>query len=92
MDDLYTRSGRLLQRSGHDLHSRSGFYLGRLQGGKVFDPDGRYCGTLVGDRIVYRTVDSAARGTVTTAPPCPPGTGPNRNGCALWGIEPPFGD
>ncbi len=92
MDDLYTRSGRLLQRLGDHLHSRSGSYLGQLRNGKVFDPDGRYCGTIVGDRVVYRTVDSAASSTASVAVVCPPSTQANRNGSSLWGIEPPFAD
>ena len=92
MDDLYTRSGRLLQRLGNNLHSRSGRYLGQLHNGKVFDPDGRYCGTVVGDRVVYRTIDSAATATASFAMVCPASTRANRVGSALWGIEPPFAD
>lgn len=92
MDDLYTRSGRLLQRVGNHLHSRSGRYLGQFENGKVFDPNGRYCGTLVGDRVVYRTVDSAAKTGPSEGGECPPSTHANRNGMPLWGIEPPFSD
>jgi hypothetical protein len=92
MDDLYTRSGRLLQRLGDHLHSRSGRYLGQLLNGKVFGPDGRYCGTIVGDRVVYRTVDSAATIAASVAAACPASTGANRNGSSLWGIEPSFAD
>ena len=91
MDDLYTRSGLLLQLLGSNLHSRSGRYLGQLQDGKVFDRAGRYGGTLVGDRIVFRTVDSAAVGKASEAAACPPSTHANRKGSGLWGIEPPFG-
>lgn len=92
MDDLYTRSGRLLQLLGNQLHSRSGNYLGQLANGKVYDPSGRYCGTVVGDRVVYRTMDSAARSAASVAETCPASTRPNRTGSALWGIEPPFND
>jgi hypothetical protein len=92
MDDLYTRSGRLLQRLGNQLHSRSGSYLGQLRNGKVFDPSGRYCGTVVGDRVVYRTVDSAGAGPVSAAAVCPASTRANHTGSSLWGIEPPFAD
>ena len=92
MDDLYTRSGRLLQRLGNNLHSRSGRYLGQLRNGKVFDPDGRYCGTVVGDRVVYRTIDSAATVPASVAAGCPASSRANRVGSALWGIEPPFAD
>jgi len=92
MTELYTRSGRLLQLVGNHVHSRSGRYLGQLSNGKVFDPNGRYCGTLVGDRVVYRTIDSAAAAAASTAEGCPASTGANRNGSSLWGQEPPFGD
>jgi hypothetical protein len=93
MDHLYTRSGRLLQRLGNQLHSRSGRYLGQLQNGKVFDPNGRYCGTIVGERVVYRTIDSAATAASSTPVTTPPSsTGPNLTGASLWGIEPPFED
>lgn len=92
MDDLYTRSGRLLQRLDNNLHARSGRYLGQVQNGKVFDRDGRYSGTLVGDRVVYRTVDSAAVGPVSEAAACEASTHANRKGSGLWGVEPPFDD
>lgn len=92
MTDLYTRGGRLLQRFGNHLHSRSGLYLGQLQNGKVFDPDGRYCGTIVGDRVVYRTIDSAASAAASVALMCPASSEANRKSAPLWGVEPPFAD
>ncbi len=92
MDVLYTRSGRLLQRLGNQLHSRTGRYLGQIHNGKVFDPDGRYCGTLVGDRVVYRTIDSAATSTASAAAACAASIRANRTGSALWGVEPSFAD
>ena len=61
-------------------------------GSAVYDPEGRYCGTLVGDRVVYRTVDSSDRMSASTAVDCPAGTGVNRHGMNLWGLEPPFND
>jgi hypothetical protein len=92
MDALYTRSGRLLQRWGNHLHSRSGRYLGQVDNGKVFGPDGRYCGTIVGDRVVYRTIDSAATRAASAVETCPASPHANRMGSAIWGIEPPFAD
>lgn len=92
MHDLYTRSGRLLQRREDHLYSRSGAYLGQFVGSKVFDTEGRYCGTLVGDRIVYRTVDSAGAGAPSVADTCPTSDHPNHHGISLWGMEPPFAD
>ena len=92
MDDLYTKSGRLLQRVGNQLYSRSGRYLGQVEDRKVFDPDGRYCGTIVGDRVVYRTIDSAAAGVATLAAARAPSTKGSQKGSAVWGTEPPFAD
>lgn len=93
MNDLYTKSGRLLQRVDNQLYSRSGRYLGRFENQKVYDPDGRYCGTLVGDRVVYRTIDSAAVGAASLATAaCAVSTHANRNGSPIWGVEPPFTD
>jgi hypothetical protein len=92
MDHLYTRSGRVLQRFGADLFSRSGHYLGHLHNGKVFDSAGRYSGTVVGDRIVYRTIDSAATSTPATAADRPASTLANHTGSSVWGREPSFAD
>ena len=85
MDDMYTRSGLLLQLLGTHLHSQSGRYLGHVDDGKVFGPDGRYSGTVVGDRVVYRTVDSAATGMASTAKCCALSTHASRSGSRLWG-------
>jgi len=90
MNDLYTKSGRLLQVRGEHVHARSGRYLGLVHCGKVFGPDGRYCGTIVGDRVVYRTIDSAAGAAASDAAACPSSTDPNRKGSPVWGREPPF--
>jgi hypothetical protein len=92
MDVLYTRSGRLLQRSGNHVYSRSGSYLGQLKGGKVFDPSGCYCGTIVGDRVVYRTIDSAMKVPASIMEACSATSHPNRTGSSIWGTEPPFRD
>ena len=92
MDHLYTRSGRLLQRLGNQLHSRSGSYLGQLQNGKVYDPNGRYAGTIVGERVVYRTIDSAAKAPISAAVVLAASTQPNLTGSSIWGTEPKFED
>jgi hypothetical protein len=63
VSDLYTKNGRPLQRSGDDLYSRSGRYLGRVRNGKVYDQSGKYAGTIVGDRVVYRGTDGATIGS-----------------------------
>jgi len=92
MEHLYTRSGRLLQRSGNQLHSRSGSYIGLVQNGKVYDPEGRYAGTVVGERVVYRTIDSAAKAPASAAAGCAASTRPDLAGSSIWGTEPPFED
>jgi hypothetical protein len=47
--DLYTKDGRPLQVSGEIVYSGSGTMMGRIKGEKVFGPDGRYVGTIVGE-------------------------------------------
>ena len=92
MIDLYTRSGRLLQVQGNNLHSRSGAFLGQLINNKVYDTEGRYCATVVGDRVVYRTIDSAATAAAFEGGVVPASVTPNRSGTSLWGREPNFVD
>lgn len=90
MSYLYTKSGRPLTRSGDDLFNSSGKQVGRIQGNRVFDPHGRYVGTVDGDIVVYRSTDSAVLGSAY-APSARAGsaTAP-RAGSAIWGDEPPF--
>ena len=57
--DLYTKSERPLQVSRDNVHSRSGKIVGRIRGEKVFGTDGRYVGTIVGNRLVYRSTQGA---------------------------------
>jgi hypothetical protein len=92
MSLLYTKRGRPLRLSGDNVYSRSGVHVGRVRGGKVYDPRGRYAGTVVGDRVIYRQVDSASIGSpcvrsasagIAAAPRVP---------SALWGDEPDFPD
>lgn len=92
MDDLYTRNGRPLQLTGDQLHSRSGHYLGHVRHGKAFDPTGRYCGTVIGNRVVYRSIDSASTSSPTTAADRTASTRANQARSSLWGHEPPFED
>lgn len=67
MPQLYTKNGHPLQRDGDRLFAGSGTYLGTIQGRYVFDTSGQYAGTLDGDRVVYRTVDSARISSPTIA-------------------------
>ena len=90
--DLYTKNGRPLQVYSEIVYSRSGKVIGRIRGKKVYGTDGRYAGTIVGDRLVYRSIDGARvsspfsrgnRGGVAKG---------HRAGSAVWGEEPKLPD
>lgn len=66
--------------------------MGRISGNKVYSPNGRYAGTVDGDRVVYRSTDSA---TISGpfAPTVSAGSASaNAAGSAVWGDEPYFPD
>jgi hypothetical protein len=88
MSDLYTRNGKPLKVNGDDIFDASGQHVGRRRGDKVYGPDGVYAGTIVGDRVVYRSTDSAAISS-PFAPRASAGTAEaNRAGSGVWGEEP----
>jgi hypothetical protein len=88
MDALYTKNGKPLQVSGEDIFDCNGIQVGRRRGDRIYGPDGRYAGTIVGDRVVYRSTQSASRGS-SFAPRRRAGIArANRAGSALWGDEP----
>ncbi|EGR1085582.1 hypothetical protein EFU56_08375 [Vibrio cholerae] len=55
---LYTKNGIPLHVSGSIVYSKSGTAFGKIKGNKVFATNGHYIGTIVGDRLVYRQMDS----------------------------------
>lgn len=59
--NLYTKNGKPLQVTGITVYSRSGKVVGCINGSKVFGINGRYVGTIVGDRLVYRSTDDNTR-------------------------------
>ena len=63
MEYLYTKNGKPLVLDGDDIFDRNGRHVGRRRGKKVYGPNGRYAGTIVGDRVVYRRSDSASIGS-----------------------------
>jgi len=90
--NLYTKNGRPLQVSGDRVYSRSGTYVGHLSRGKLYAPSGRYAGTVDGDRVVYRSSDSATVSSPTAAGNIG-GTGAGSvGGSGVWGDEPPLPD
>jgi hypothetical protein len=90
--NLYTKNGRPLQVSGNTVHSRSGQVVGRIKDEKVYGPDGRYVGTIVGDRLVYRSTDSAGISSPFSAANRAGTARANCAGSAIWGDEPDIPD
>lgn len=74
------------------VFSRSGAPVGRLRNGKVHGPDGRYVGTVTGDRLVYRSTDSAGRGSSFSVASRAGIARANRAAVAVWGDEPEIPD
>jgi len=92
MADLYTRDGRPLRRSGDDLFARPGAHVARLRGDKAYSPSGEYVGTVVGNRLVYRSTESAGISSPFAESPRVGSASANAVGSALMGDEPPIPD
>ena len=90
--DLYTKNGGPLRRSGDKLFARSGTYVGKIKGDYVFDPSRRYAGTIVGERVVYRSTHSARIASPSVSAKRAGSASANRVSSAMWGDEPPFPD
>lgn len=56
---MYTKNGKPLQVEGSIVYSKSGKVVGQIIDGKVFGTGGRYVGSIDGNRLVYRSTDSA---------------------------------
>lgn len=58
MRQLWTKNGRPLLNEGNDVFLPSGSLIGRLRGDRVYGvDDDKYLGTLVRDRLVFRSYD-----------------------------------
>jgi hypothetical protein len=90
--DLYTKNGRLLQVARETVYARSGTVIGRIKDTKVYGPNGRYVGTITGDRLVYRSTDSASVSSPFSAANRAGSASANRGGAAVWGDEPNIPD
>lgn len=92
MASLFTKNGKPLQVHDIYVYSRSGKFVGHINGDKVFGSDGHYIGTIEGNRLFYR---SPYRSHISS-PICMA----NRVGIAdahapasaLWGEEPNIND
>jgi len=82
-------NGKPLIVDGDDIFDRSGRHVARRRGDRVYGPDGRYEGTILGDRVVYRSTHSARIGPSFAPRASKPGTArADRVGSAMWGDEP----
>lgn len=87
---IYTKNGEPLARRGDDVFDARGRHVARLRGTKAFNTHGRYVATLVGDRLVYRSTDSASIGGVFAPSVGSPFAHARAVGAALLGDEPDF--
>ena len=78
--------------SGETVYSRSGTAIGRIKGKKVYGTDGRYVGTITGDRLVYRSTDSASVSSPFASANRAGSAKANRAGSAVMGDEPEIPD
>jgi hypothetical protein len=60
MANLYTKSGKPLTSQGSSLYSRSGKYTGGISGNRAYGAKGRHLASIVGNRVVHRSTDSAS--------------------------------
>jgi hypothetical protein len=90
--DLYTKNGRALQVSGTTVYSDLGAVVGRIKHDKVYGTDGHYVGTIVGDRLVYRSTQSAGVGSSFSAANRAGSARASRAALAIWGDEPDIPD
>ena len=90
--NLYTKEGHPLQVFSEIVYSRSGKVVGRLSGRKVFGKDGRYVGTIDGDRLVYRSIDSSEISSSFSASDSIGIATAKSVSSAIWGDEPTIPD
>jgi hypothetical protein len=67
---MHTKNGKPLQVIGNTVYAVSGHVLGRVRDAKLFAQDGSYVGTIVDDRLVFRTADSYKVAPGFTAAKC----------------------
>lgn len=91
-EELYTKNGRPLQVYDKYVYSKSGKVFGKINFNKVYDKDGRYIGTIVSDRLVYRSSDSATVSSTFSAANIMGCGMSNRGSSGISGEEPQIPD
>jgi len=66
--------------------------VARIRGEKVFGTNGRYVGTIVGDRLLHRSTDSAEISSPFSAANRVGSAQADCVGSAIWGDEPDIPD
>lgn len=85
---LYTKNGTPLTVRGSAVFNPAGENFGHIRGDRVYGLDGRYRGTIVGDRLVSRSTHSATVASVRAPRTGAASARSPRAGSALWGDEP----
>jgi hypothetical protein len=88
MASLYTKNGVPLSVRGSAVFNPSGDNFGYIRGDKVYGLDGSYRGTIIDDRLVYRSTDSATIGSARAASAGSASGSAARAASAMWGDEP----
>lgn len=88
MASLYTKDGVPLGVSGSAVFNPSGENFGHIQGDRVYDLGGRYRGSIVDGRLIYRSTDSAAVGSACAASAGVASASASLAASAAWGEEP----
>ncbi len=90
--NLYTKNGKPLQVYNNIVYSKSGIVIGKIRSNKVYGTNGNYVGTIIGDRLVYRSTDSIGKSSVFTAANICGTAKCNQTGLAVLGDEPNIPD
>lgn len=89
MGSLYTKNGVPLTVRGDCVFNNRGQNFGYIRGEKVFGLNGRYRGTIVNGRLIYRSTHSAViSGARAPRVSISRGARAHRVGTAAWGDEP----
>lgn len=87
MSDLFTKNGIPLFLRGDRIFNPSGANFGYVRQDRVFGLNGRYRGTIISDRLIYRPTNSVGGMRKATARIATMRSAP-RGESALWGDEP----
>jgi hypothetical protein len=88
MASLYTKNGTPLAVRGSAVFNPAGQNFGYIRGDRVYGLDGRYRGTIINDRLIYRSTHAASVGSARAASAGTASASAARAASALWGDEP----